>query len=37
MELISWDDFEKIEMRVGTIIEVSDFSRSKKTSLSITN
>ena len=24
-DLISWKDFEKIEMRVGTIIELNDF------------
>ncbi|HTQ66202.1 MAG TPA: tRNA-binding protein [Puia sp.] len=27
---ISWDDFEKIEIRVGTITEVSDFPKAKK-------
>ncbi len=27
---ISWDEFEKIEMRVGTIIGVSDFPNAKK-------
>ncbi|NIG52650.1 tRNA-binding protein [Chitinophaga sp. Cy-1792] len=25
MELINWQDFEKIEMRVGTILEANDF------------
>lgn len=29
-ELINWNDFEKIEMRVGTIIEVHDFPTAKK-------
>ncbi len=28
--LISWDDFEKIDIRVGTITEVSDFPKAKK-------
>ena len=28
-ELISWKDFEKVEMRVGTIIEVSDFPEAR--------
>lgn len=27
---ISWDDFEKIDIRVGTIIEVNDFPRARK-------
>ena len=28
-ELISWKDFEKVEMRVGTITEVSDFPEAR--------
>jgi tRNA-binding protein len=27
---ISWDDFEKIDIRVGTIREVTDFPKAKK-------
>jgi tRNA-binding protein len=27
---ITWDDFEKIDIRCGTIIEVNDFPRAKK-------
>jgi tRNA-binding protein len=27
---ISWEDFEKIDMRVGTIREVNDFPKAKK-------
>lgn len=27
---ITWQDFEKVELRVGTIIEVSDFPEAKK-------
>lgn len=27
---ISWTDFEKVEMRVGTIIEVTDFPKARK-------
>lgn len=27
---ISWDDFEKIDIRVGTIIEVNDFPKARK-------
>jgi tRNA-binding protein len=27
---ISWDDFEKIDIRVGTITEVTEFPKAKK-------
>ena len=27
---ISWDDFEKIDMRAGTIVEVNDFPEARK-------
>ncbi len=27
---IEWKDFERVELRVGTIIEVSDFPRARK-------
>jgi tRNA-binding protein len=30
MEEITWSDFEKIELRVGTIIEVLDFPEARK-------
>jgi tRNA-binding protein len=30
MEIITWQDFEKIELRAGTIIEVNDFPKAKK-------
>ena len=29
-DCISWQDFEKVEMRVGTIIEVNDFPEARK-------
>ena len=29
---ISWNDFEKIDIRAGTIIEVKDFPKAKKPS-----
>ena len=27
---INWNDFEKIDIRVGTVIEVNDFSKARK-------
>ena len=30
METIDWNDFEKIELRVGTIVEVEDFPEARK-------
>lgn len=30
--MISWSDFEKIEMRVGTVLEVIDFEKAQKPS-----
>lgn len=30
MEEISWNDFEKVEMRVGTIVEVNDFPKARR-------
>lgn len=29
MEIINWQDFEKVELCVGTIIEVTDFPKAK--------
>ena len=34
--MISWDDFEKIDMRVGTIVEVFDFPAAKKPAYRLT-
>ena len=28
--MISWDDFEKIDIRVGTIVEVAAFEKARK-------
>ena len=28
--MITWDDFEKINIRTGTIVEVSDFPKARK-------
>lgn len=36
MEAITWNDFEKIEMRVGTIIEVNDFPEARKPAFQLT-
>lgn len=30
MEIINWNDFEKVALRVGTIIEVHDFPDARK-------
>jgi tRNA-binding protein len=30
MDTISWNDFEKIDIRVGTIVEVNDFHKARK-------
>ena len=36
MELISWSDFEKIDIRTGTIIEANDFLKARKPSYQLT-
>ncbi len=30
MDSITWDDFEKVELRAGTILEVTDFPEARK-------
>jgi tRNA-binding protein len=30
METITWHDFEKVELRVGTILEAADFPEARK-------
>lgn len=34
--MITFDDFEKVEMRVGTIIEVNDFPEARKPAYQLT-
>jgi len=34
--MITWQDFEKIDIRVGTILTVSDFENAKKPSYQLT-
>jgi len=36
MEPITWNDFEKVEMRVGTILEANDFPEARKPAYQIT-
>lgn len=33
MEQISWADFEKVELRAGTVVEVKDFPEARKPAL----
>ena len=33
---INWNDFEKIDMRVGTIVEVNDFPKARKPAYQLT-
>lgn len=30
MQIINWNDFEKVELRVGTIVKIEDFPEAKK-------
>lgn len=30
METIEWSDFDKVELRIGTIVEVEDFPKARK-------
>ena len=34
--MITWEEFEKTEMRVGTIIEVNDFPDARKPAYQLT-
>lgn len=34
--MLTWDDFEKVDIRTGTIIEVNDFPKAKKPAYQLT-
>ena len=34
--MVTWDDFEKIDMRAGTIVEVNDFPKARKPAYRLT-
>lgn len=34
--MLTWDDFEKVEMRVGTIVDASDFPKAKNPAYKLT-
>jgi len=36
METITWTDFEKVELRIGTIIDVQDFPEARKPAYKLT-
>ncbi len=36
MEPITWNDFEKVEMRVGTILSANDFPEARKPAYQLT-
>lgn len=36
MENLTWSDFEKVDMRIGTIIEVNDFPKARKPAYQLT-
>ncbi len=36
MSLLSWEEFEKVDMRVGTIVEVASFPKARKPAYQLT-
>ncbi len=35
-DLLQWSEFEKVEMRIGTIVEVNDFPQARKPAYQLT-
>ena len=35
-QILSWPDFEKVEMRIGTIIDATDFPQARKPAYQLT-
>jgi tRNA-binding EMAP/Myf-like protein len=35
--MVTWEDFEKINMRTGTIVEANEFSKGKKARIPFKN
>ncbi|MGV3697400.1 tRNA-binding protein [Flavobacterium sp.] len=35
-QAITWNDFEKVEMRIGTILEANDFPKARKPAYQLT-
>lgn len=36
MNTLTWDEFEKVDIRVGTIVEANDFPKAKKPAYQLT-
>lgn len=36
LETITWDDFEKVKLQIGTILEAKDFPKAKKPAYQLT-
>lgn len=36
MEMIAWDEFERVQLRVGTVVEVEEFPEARKPAWKLT-